>query len=91
MTPRRAAGPACNGSNGLKALIFWESLGVATSPVFERHQRKAAVLFAVADVLLTICAFEAAYQTVSRFLSSAFSSSSRPPKPFSLASPCCCG
>ena len=31
--------------------------------MFERHQRKAAVLFAVADVLLTICAFEAAYQT----------------------------
>ena len=31
--------------------------------MFDRHQRKAAVLFAVADVLLTICAFEAAYQT----------------------------
>ena len=55
--------PHATDQNGLKALIFWESLGVATSPVFERHQRKAAVLFAVADVLLTICAFEAAYQT----------------------------
>ena len=32
-------------------------------PVFDRHQRKAAFLFVVADVVLTVGAFEAAYQT----------------------------
>jgi exopolysaccharide biosynthesis polyprenyl glycosylphosphotransferase len=31
--------------------------------VFDRHKQKAAILFAIADVLLTVCAFEAAYQT----------------------------
>jgi len=31
--------------------------------LFDRHRRKAAVLFAVADVILTVLAFEAAYQT----------------------------
>ena len=31
--------------------------------MFDRHKQKAAILFAVADVLLTVCAFEAAYQT----------------------------
>ena len=31
--------------------------------MFDRHKQKAAILFAVADVLLTLCAFEAAYQT----------------------------
>ena len=31
--------------------------------MFDRHQQKAVLLFAVADVILTIIAFEAAYQT----------------------------
>ena len=31
--------------------------------MFDRHKQKAAILFGVADVLLTVCAFEAAYQT----------------------------
>jgi exopolysaccharide biosynthesis polyprenyl glycosylphosphotransferase len=31
--------------------------------LFDRHRRKAAVLFAVADVVLTVLAFEGAYQT----------------------------
>ena len=31
--------------------------------MFDRHQQKAVLLFAVADVILTILAFEAAYQT----------------------------
>ena len=31
--------------------------------MFDRHKQKAAILFGVADVLLTVCAFEGAYQT----------------------------
>ena len=31
--------------------------------MFDRHRQKAVVLFALADVILTVCAFEAAYQT----------------------------
>jgi exopolysaccharide biosynthesis polyprenyl glycosylphosphotransferase len=31
--------------------------------VFDRHQQKAVLLFAIADVILTVIAFEAAYQT----------------------------
>lgn len=31
--------------------------------MFDRHQQKAVLLFAIADVILTIIAFEAAYQT----------------------------
>ena len=31
--------------------------------MFDRHRQKAVILFALADVILTVCAFEAAYQT----------------------------
>lgn len=31
--------------------------------MFDRHQQKAVLLFAIADVILTVIAFEAAYQT----------------------------
>ena len=34
--------------------------------MFSRHQRKAAILFALADVVLTIASFEAAYQLRAR-------------------------